>query len=411
MELANHYSIEKRIIITLMLDITPRTRSINGPSLLLCIIGDLPLGVLVSFKNCIFSSYYASIILSLEASVLTNNRFLSRCITDLVVAIATGLGTYRFGLPMTIRSTFYPILGDYCWGWMGDLIDAISLVMTVAGVCTSLGLGAIQMVAGLQRLGWVDPDREDLQMVYVALICIITLCATASVVSGLAVGIKILANIAFGLGCFILFLCFAMEKSRYILDLLFQTTGVYLQWNIFQVPFWTDAFGSLEEGSGRAIDGNSAAEWWIGSWTVFYLAWWVAWACFVGMFIARISRNRTIGNIIVSVFIAPTIYSLLWFCCFGGIGLRQQRQALELEQIGSVSFDDPGHYLAEGSGFCYDVPQDDVIVNGTTVFTNHLLGITPVCTFNRADSTQAWFNVRTLLYCHFINHCAFAFVL
>lgn len=311
----------------------------------------------------------------------------------LVVAIATGLGTYRFGLPMTIRSTFYPILGDYCWGWMGDLIDAISLVMTVAGVCTSLGLGAIQMVAGLQRLGWVDPDREDLQMVYVALICIITLCATASVVSGLAVGIKILANIAFGLGCFILFLCFAMEKSRYILDLLFQTTGVYLQWNIFQVPFWTDAFGSLEEGSGRAIDGNSAAEWWIGSWTVFYLAWWVAWACFVGMFIARISRNRTIGNIIVSVFIAPTLYSLLWFCCFGGIGLRQQRQALELEQIGSVSFDDPGHYLAEGSGFCYDVPQDDVVVNGTTVFTNHLLGITPVCTFNRADSTQAWFNV------------------
>lgn len=311
----------------------------------------------------------------------------------LTVAIACGLATYRYGLPMTIRSTFYPLIGDYCWGWMGDLIDSISLVMTVAGVCTSLGLGAIQMVAGLQRLGWVDPNREDLQIVYVILISLITLCATASVVSGLAVGIKILANIAFGLGCFILFLCFAMENSTYILDLLFQTAGVYLQWNIFQVPFWTDAFGSLEEGEGRAIDGNSSATWWIGSWTVFYLAWWVSWACFVGMFIARISKNRTILNIIVSVFLAPTMYSLIWFCCFGGIGLRQQRQALELEQIGNTTFDDPGYFLSEGSGYCYDVPQEDVVVNGDTVFTNKLLGITPVCTFDRNDSNQAWFNV------------------
>ena len=191
---------------------------------------------------------------------------------DLTVAICAGLATYRFGLPMTIRSSFYPLIGDYCWGWIGDVIDGFSIVMTVAGVCTSLGLGTIQIVAGLQRLGWIDPNETDLTNVYVATIWIITACATASVVSGLKVGIKTLSNVAFGLGCLILFLSFVMEKTYYLLNVLVQTTGVYMQWNIFQVPFWTDAFGSLEEGEGRASDGNSSATWWIGAWTVFYMA-------------------------------------------------------------------------------------------------------------------------------------------
>lgn len=311
----------------------------------------------------------------------------------LIVAIASGLATYRFGLPMTIRSTFYPILGDYCWGWIGDIIDGYSIVMTVAGVCTSLGLGAIQMVAGLQRLGWIDPEKEDLQSVYVILILVITAIATVSVISGVSVGIKILANLAFGLGCLILFLCFVMEKTNYLLNLLVQTTGVYLQWNIFQVPFFTDAFGSLTEGEGRAVDGNGGATWFIGAWTVFYMAWWTAWACFVGMFVGRISKNRTLREVIVSVFLCPTLYSLLWFCFMGGIGLRQQRQALELEQIGNNTFGDPNYYVTEESDFCYNVPQEDVVVNGTIVFTNQLLGITPVCTLDQSNSDGAWFNV------------------
>lgn len=311
----------------------------------------------------------------------------------LIVAIACGLASFHFGLPLTIRSTFYPILGDYCWGWMGDVIDGYSIVMTVAGVCTSLGLGAIQMVAGLQDLGWVDPEKEDLQSVFVALIWIITLAATVSVVSGLSIGIKTLANIAFYLGNLILFLCFVMEKTGFLLNLFVQTTGVYLQYNIFQVPFWTDAFGELNEGEGRAIDGNSSASWFIGAWTVFYMAWWVAWACFVGMFIARISKNRTIREVVVSVFLCPTLYALIWFSFMGGIGLRQQRQAMELQKIGEESFQDPNHFLADGSGFCFDVPQEDVTVNGTAVFTNTLPGITPVCLFDRANDAQSWFNV------------------
>lgn len=245
----------------------------------------------------------------------------------------------------------------------------------------------------MQDLGLVDPKREDLTAVFVWLLWGITALATISVVSGLSVGVKILANLAFGLGNFILFLCFVMEKTDYLMNLLVQTTGVYFQYSIFKIPFWTDAFGSLTEGEGRAIDDNASASWFIGSWTVFYMAWWTAWACFVGMFIARISKNRTLREVIISVFICPTIYALIWFSWMGGIGLRQQRQALELQAIGEESFSDPDYYLKDGSEFCYDVPQEDVIVNGTTVFTNGLPGITPVCLFDRNNDAQSWFNV------------------
>ena len=174
---------------------------------------------------------------------------------------------------MTMRSSFYPILGAYTWGWMGDLIDGFSIVMTVAGVCTSLGLGTIQIVTGLQRLGWVDADLEDPQGVYIAVIWIITAGATLSVVSGIHMGIKTLAIVAFSLGMLVLFLSFVMEKTYYLLNLTVQTTGVYLQWSIFQIPFWTDAFGSLQAGEGRAVDDKASATWWIGAWTVFYMAW------------------------------------------------------------------------------------------------------------------------------------------
>jgi len=246
----------------------------------------------------------------------------------------------------------------------------------------------------MQDLGWVDPDRADLTTVFVALIWGITLCATISVVSGLSIGIKILANIAFFLGNFILILCFFMEKTEYLMNLFVQTTGSYLQYGLLKLPFWTDAFGALTVGEGRAVDGNGSASWFIGAWTVFYMAWWVAWACFVGMFIARISKNRTLREVIVSVFICPTLYSLIWFSFMGGIGLRQQRQALELQKIGNDSFSDPNYFLAEGSEFCFDVPQEDVMdLDGNTIFSTGVSGITPVCLFDRNNDAQSWFNV------------------
>lgn len=311
----------------------------------------------------------------------------------LTVAISAGLASYCFGLPLTMRSSFYPIFGDYCWGWIGDFIDGWSIVMTVAGVCTSLGLGTMQLASGMMRLGWIA-QSSDPTAVYITIIWVITAFATLSVVSGLDVGIKLLSVLGFGLGSLILFLSFVMEKSYYLLNLLVQTTGVYLQWCIFQVPFWTDAFGGLKAGEGRAIDGKTASPKWMGWWTVFYMAWWVAWACFVGLFVARISKNRTLRSVIIGVFMAPTVYALLWFSFMGGIGLRQQRQALELEKIGTDFFGNGQHFESAESEFCYDVPQDNAYApNGTLVFTNTLPGITPVCKFDSDNSSMSWFNV------------------
>ena len=312
----------------------------------------------------------------------------------LMMAISGGLGAYCFGLPLTVRSTFFPILGKYAWGWMGDLIDGWSIVMTVAGVCTSLGLGVIQMNAGMRNLGWIADSMSD-QTVNIAIIWVITAFATLSVVSGLRKGIKILSITGFSLGCLILFLCFVMENSYYQLNVLVQSTGYYLQWCIFQLPFFTDAFGSLEEGEGRASDGNSAPAGWMGWWTVFYMAWWVAWSCFVGLFIARISKNRTLRSVIVGVFICPTIYGIIWFSFIGGIGLRQERQARELEALGQVHFNNSNYFVSTENQFCYDVPQENVYnaTTGEVIFTNTLPGITPVCKFDSSQATLAWFNV------------------
>lgn len=148
--------------------------------------------------------------------------------------------------------------------------------MTVGGICTSLGLGSMQIVTGSERLGWIDSglDEDERTNKQVLVIWVITIVATISVVSGLSVGIKFLSQVGFGLGILCLFLCLVMEKTNYIFNLITQTIGVYFQFCIFEIPFWTDAFGQLEEGEGRAIDGNSASSTWMNGWTVFYMAWW-----------------------------------------------------------------------------------------------------------------------------------------
>mmetsp|Transcript_5612 Transcript_5612/g.13001 ORF Transcript_5612/g.13001 Transcript_5612/m.13001 type:complete len:820 (+) Transcript_5612:244-2703(+) len=312
----------------------------------------------------------------------------------LVLAMSAGLASYSFGLPLTVRSSFYPLIGNYCWGWIGDVIDSWAIVMTVAGICTSLGLGAIQMSVGLQMLGWVEEVGDSPEVLYVTIVWIVTAFATLSVISGLGVGIKYLSQAGFLFGCLILFLCFTMEKSYYLLNVLVQSTGDYLQWCIFQVPFYTDAFAGLKEGEGRASDGKSAPAAWMGWWTVFYMAWWVSWSCFVGLFIARISKNRKLRSVIVGCVICPTIYAILWFGTFGGIGIRQARQAAELQALGETHYGSSDYFQSSGSEkTCYDVPQSDVVVNGTTVFTNTLPGVTPVCLFDSNNSESAWFNV------------------
>lgn len=137
-----------------------------------------------------------------------------------------------------------------------------------AGICTSLGLGAFQILAGLQRLGWVDPDQTEVQETRTLAIVVwcITLIATASVISGLDVGIKYLSMFGFGLGMLLMFFVLALERTNYILNLSVQSIGYYLQWSIFQLNFWTDAFAQLPEGEGRAVDGQEAPAWFMDAW-------------------------------------------------------------------------------------------------------------------------------------------------
>jgi Cys-rich protein (TIGR01571 family) len=313
----------------------------------------------------------------------------------LVVAVCAGLASFRFKLPMTLRSCFYPLLGDHTWGWIGDIIDGFTVVTTVAGVCTSLGLGCFQISAGLQRVGAIDDDmtEDETRKVHVIIIWVITLMATCSVVSGLSVGIRMLSELGFSLGMLLLFLVFVLDKTNYLLNLIVQEVGYYFQWSIFLLNFHTDAFGQLKEGEGRAVDGNAAAKWWMDNWTIFYIGWWVAWGAFVGLFIARVSYGRTIRSVIMYSYICPLVYTIIWFGVFGGVGLRQARQAEELKVLGDTYYNSTEHFLSDGSTYCYDVPQEDLVEGDELIFTNSLIGVTPVCLFNSTESDQAWFNV------------------
>jgi choline-glycine betaine transporter len=119
----------------------------------------------------------------------------------------------------------------------------------------------------------------------------------------------------------------------------------------------------------------------------------IVWAPFVGIFVAKISKGRTLNELFMGFFVTPSLFCVLWFSTWGGIGLRQHRQGMELEQLGLAYFNDSTTFVVDGSQHCYHVPQQDVIVNGTVVFHNHLPGVTPVCQFDPSKSTQALFNV------------------
>eukprot|EP01025_Chloroclados_australasicus_P036704 TRINITY_DN373_c0_g4_i1.p1 TRINITY_DN373_c0_g4~~TRINITY_DN373_c0_g4_i1.p1 ORF type:complete len:504 (-),score=48.13 TRINITY_DN373_c0_g4_i1:825-2285(-) len=192
------------------------------------------------------------------------------------------------------------------------------------GVCTSLGLGVKQINAGLQRLNADIPNNIDFQ---IGIIWVITAIATLSVVSGVKVGIRRLSEITFALGTFIMIAVFFFDDSFYILNLLTQSLGFYIQY-FPQLSMHTDTFEQLFGKDGEVS--------WMDDWTIFYWGWWVAWCPFVGMFIAKVSKGRTIRDIIIGGLIAPAMYSFIWFSVFGGAGLRMEREA---EALGLDSAD------------------------------------------------------------------------
>ncbi|MBB1254899.1 BCCT family transporter [Streptomyces sp. OF3] len=225
-----------------------------------------------------------------------------------VVGLAVAYAVHRKGRPVSIRWALEPIFGDRIKGAWGHAIDVIAIVGTVFGVATSLGLGVLQISAGLDFKGWVNDPGKGL---LVALIIGITLLAIVSVVTGVARGIKWLSNINMTLALGLMLFVLIAGPTLFILNGFVQDIGGYLQ-NILQLSFDTGASA-----------GDAGAEW-LSGWTVFYWGWWISWAPFVGIFIARISRGRTVREFVCGVLLVPTLLTFFWFSVFGGSALHRE---------------------------------------------------------------------------------------
>ena len=224
-----------------------------------------------------------------------------------LVGLSLAFFAYNRGMPLTIRSIFYPLLGDKIYGFWGNMIDVLSVLATLFGLATSLGLGVKQVASGLNYL-FGFPTSTGFAVV---LIAIITSFAVASIATGLDKGVKMLstANL-YTAGVFLLFLLL-VGPTVYILKAFTQNIGFYIQ-NLPQLSFWVETFHGAE-GSG-----------WQNPWTIFYWGWWISWSPFVGMFIARISKGRTVREFIIGVMVIPTLLSFLWMSAFGGSALWLQ---------------------------------------------------------------------------------------
>jgi choline/glycine/proline betaine transport protein len=225
-----------------------------------------------------------------------------------VVGVAIAYAIHRKKRPVSIRYALESLIGKRVHGWLGDVIDIAAIVGTLFGVATSLGLGVIQIGAGLDFLDVVsDPGN----LTYVVLIGAITALAIFSVVTGVKRGIKWLSNINMGLAAALLLVVLVLGPTLFIFKDLVQSIGDYLQ-NLLQMSFNTTAY--------EGADGNE----WQGWWTTFYWGWWISWAPFVGVFIARISRGRTVREFVAGVLLVPTAVTMLWFTVFGGTALYRE---------------------------------------------------------------------------------------
>lgn len=221
-----------------------------------------------------------------------------------LVSLALAFFTFNRGLPLTMRSVFYPILKERIYGFWGNAIDAVAVIATLFGLASSLGFGVKQVSAGLNFL-FGSPDTTVFQ---IALIAGITGLATLSVVAGLDGGVKRLSQLNIGLAAAFFLFVILVGPTVFIVGTMIESSGSYLQ-NLASLSTWTE---SLSGGS------------WQSGWTVFYWGWWISWAPFVGMFIARVSKGRTIREFVIGVVLVPTAISLAWMSTFGGAALKVQ---------------------------------------------------------------------------------------
>jgi len=222
-----------------------------------------------------------------------------------VMGLSLAFFTFNKGLPLTIRSCFYPILGERVWGWPGHAIDLVAVIATLFGLATSLGLGARQAASGLNFLFGVDAGLHT----QVLLISFITSLAIFSVVRGLDRGVKVLSNINIVLAIGLLIFVIIAGPTLAILASLPSNTLAYLA----DTPRLSNWIGRTDTG-------------WFHDWTIFYWAWWVSWSPFVGMFIARVSLGRTIREFLGAVLIVPVLGCIVWFSSFGIVAIDQVQQ-------------------------------------------------------------------------------------
>ncbi|MET9606936.1 BCCT family transporter [Streptomyces sp. NPDC006512] len=226
-----------------------------------------------------------------------------------VVGLAIAYSTFRRGRRQTISAVFEPLIGErHAHGAAGRVIDILAIFATLFGSAASLGLGALQIGSGFQELGWMETVSTAL---LVGIIAVLTVAFVASAVSGVERGIQWLSNINMVLALVLAVFVFVAGPTIIVLDLLPTSLGAYL--------------GDLPQLIGRTeATGTGEVATWLGSWTVFYWAWWISWTPFVGMFIARISRGRTIRQFIGGVILVPSSVSLVWFAVFGGTAMKLQ---------------------------------------------------------------------------------------
>ena len=220
------------------------------------------------------------------------------------IALALAYFGFRYKLPLALRSCFYPLLKERINGKLGDFIDIMALLATLFGVITTLGFGASQLGAGLHQLGWISENSFSLQVVVIAVVMSL---AIFSAISGVGKGVKILSELNLTLAFCLLIFVLVAGPTLYLLSAFSDNIGTYLS-NLVQLSFKTYVYEQEHTG-------------WFSGWTILYWAWWCSWAPFVGLFIARISKGRTIREFIFGVLVIPSMFGILWFTVFGNTAI------------------------------------------------------------------------------------------
>lgn len=228
-----------------------------------------------------------------------------------VVGLSLGFFAFNRGLPLSFRSVFYPLIGDRIKGWIGDVIDILAVLATLFGLATSLGLGVLQVSAGLDHVFGL-PDNIYVQ---VGIIVAITGVATVSVVLGIDKGVRVLSELNVRIAALFLLFVVLVGPTIFIFDSFIQNFGGYLN-SAATFSFWTESYSGSD---------------WQNSWTIFYWAWWISWSPYVGMFIARISKGRSVKEFVLGVLIVPSIITFLWMSAFGGSAIN-----LEMSGTGNI---------------------------------------------------------------------------